>query len=614
MRLFAFPKSDLTIAISSSFALLNLRDQRKIRLVAVAQTFLNFFDLLGIALIGLIASLAVAGINSKSPGGLVTNLLETLSLDSLSLQWQSAILAILALGVFIARTLLSTFFIRKTLFFLGKCGAEIAADLFGKVLARPLTELSKHSFQQYLYFLTTGIETLTTRIIGTVVTLVSDMTLLILVLAALFYVSFPMTIVAIIVVGIMTWTLHRLTTARSKALGKTYSDLDISSRESVVDALTAFKEISPRGRFAHYESEFRKSRSKVSRALAEYIFMPYMGKYVIESSLMIVAFLVAGVLFLFTDALNAITSLSIFMAAGSRLAPAVLRIQQGFVRLNNSWGIAGSTLALIDEVRAVKSVSDVSKRFSDSHLGFTSKIDLIGATFRYPLANTQTLTSTNILINPGDSIALVGPSGSGKTTLCDLMMGLLVADSGEIYLSGVRPTEAIAKWPGVIGYVPQDIYISNASVAQNVALGFPLNDVSEDKIWQALEKAQIAEFISSLDDGLLTKLGDGGIKLSGGQRQRLGIARALLTKPKILFLDEATSALDSQTENQVSEAINSLKGEVTLVFIAHRLSTAKRADRVIYLEAGKVLAQGSFEEVKSSVPNFQKQAELMDLG
>jgi ATP-binding cassette, subfamily B, bacterial PglK len=614
MRPFSLGKSELIVVVRSSFSLLRLRDQRKIKLVAVGQTLLSFLDLLGIALIGLVAALAVTGINSKTPGGLANNLLEFLGLSSISFQWQAAILALLALTVFITRTLISMFFIRKTLFFLGKCAAELAADLFGKVLARPLTELNKHGFQQYLYFLTTGIETLTTRIIGTSVTLVSDTTLLIIVLAALFYVSLPMTIVAIIVVSIMSWTLHRLTTARAQSLGKTYSDLDIISRESVVDALTAFKEISPKAGFAHYEIEFRSSRSKVSRALAESTFMPYMGKYVIETSLMIVAFLVAGTLFLFTDALNAITALSIFMAAGARLAPAVLRIQQGLVRLNNSWGIAGSTLALIDEVKAVSSVVEKVKKFSDYHLDFTPKIELKNVAFRYPLSNSQTLAPTNIAIKSGESIALVGPSGSGKTSLCDLMMGFLIPDVGEIFISGVKPKEAIAKWPGAIGYVPQDIYISNATVAQNISLGFPVNVVSEENIWQALKKAQIADFISSLDNGLSTKLGDRGIKLSGGQRQRIGIARALLTKPKILFLDEATSALDSQTENDVAEAINALKGEVTLISIAHRLSTAKRADRVIYLEAGKVLAQGSFEEVKSSVPNFQQQAELMDLG
>jgi len=607
-------KSELLKVVKSSFALLGGRDQRKIKQVAAAQILLSFLDLLGIALIGLVASLAVTGINSKTPGGTVERFLGALKLDSLSFQSQTAILATLALAVFIIRTLLSMFFIRKTLFFLGRCGAEIAANLFGKVLARPLTGLGKYSSQQYIYSLTAGVETLTLRIIGSTVSLVADSALLIIVLAALVYANLPMTIVATLVVGAMSWVLHRLTTAKSKALGATYAGLDISSRESLVDAFTAFREIASRGRFAHFESEFRKSRGKVSGALAEYNFMPYIGKYVIETSIIIAAFTVAGAQFLFTDAIDAITTISIFMAAGSRLAPAVLRIQQGIVSLNNSWGIAGSTLALIDDVKDFKSIDDEVKKFSELHLGFNPKIDLDNVAFCYPLSNTQTLERTNLVINPGESIALVGPSGSGKTTLIDLMMGLLIPESGEITISGVSPNEAISKWPGAIGYVPQEIYISNATVAANVALGFPVDEVQEVNIWQALEKAQIADFIASLDDGLSTNLGDRGVKLSGGEKQRLGIARALLTKPKVLFLDEATSALDSQTEYKVSEAINVLKGEVTLICIAHRLSTAKRADRVIYLEAGKVIAQGSFEEVKSLIPDFQKQAELMDLG
>jgi ATP-binding cassette, subfamily B, bacterial PglK len=230
------------------------------------------------------------------------------------------------------------------------------------------------------------------------------------------------------------------------------------------------------------------------------------------------------------------------------------------------------------------------------------------------LAKEPTLRNIELEVKPGESIALVGPSGSGKTTLIDLMLGLLIPDSGSVFLSGVNPSQAILQWPGAIGYVPQDIYISNATVGENVALGFPIEEIHESKIWSALEQAQIASFISTLDKGLATNLGDRGVKLSGGQKQRLGIARALLTKPRILFLDEATSALDSQTEHDVSEAINGLKGEVTLIFIAHRLSTAKRADRVIYISAGEILAQGSFDEVKRAVPDFQKQAELMDLG
>lgn len=601
--------------IRSSFSLLAQQDRKKIKRVTAAQILLSFLDLLGIALIGIVASLSVTGINSSSPKGITEQLLVALKLDLLSFQSQTAILSTLALIVFVIRTFSSIYFMRKTLFFLGRCAAQIAANLLGKVLVRPLTELGKHSSQQYIYSLTVGVETIALRIIGSTISLIADTALLILVLAVLVYVNLPMTIVATLVVGTTSLVLHQLTSAKSKALGATYAGLDVSSRESLVDAFSAFREIASRGRFAHYESEFRRSRGKISGALAEYNFMPYMGKYVIETSIIIAAFTVAGAQFLLTDAKSAITTLSIFVAAGSRLAPAVLRIQQGIVGLNNSWGIAGSTLSLIEELKSVISPSGViASKFSDSHKSFVAGLTLRGVNFQYPLAKEPTLRNISLEVKPGESIALVGPSGSGKTTLIDLMLGLLIPDSGSISLSGTNPSQAISQWPGAIGYVPQNIYISNATVGENVALGFPIEEIDESKIWSALEQAQISSFISILNEGLGTKLGDRGVKLSGGQKQRLGIARALLTKPRILFLDEATSSLDSQTEHDVSEAINGLKGEVTLIFIAHRLSTAKRADRVIYISAGEILAQGSFDEVKHAVPDFQKQAELMDLG
>lgn len=606
-------KSKLFGVIRASLALLSERDQRKIQVVALIQMFLSFLDLLGIALIGLVASLAVSGINSKDPSGAVGRVLEGLSLGSQSFQAQTAILAAIAVLVFLARTLLSMFFIRRTLLFLGRCAAKIASDLFGRVLARPLTGLSKYSSQQYVYFLTSGVETLTLRIIGSSVTLLADITLLIFVLAALVYVNLPMTIAATLVVGAMAWVLHRLTTNRSKTLGSKYAGLDIASRESLIDSLNAFREISSKSRASHYQAKFASTRSEVSKALAESTFMPYLGKYVIESSIIIAAFLVAGAQFILSDAVDAVTTLSIFIAAGSRLAPAVLRIQQGILGLNNSWGIAGSTLSLIEELKNVIYPSGaISSRFSDLHKEFVAGLEVRGVNFQYPLANEPTLRNITLEVKPGESIAIVGPSGSGKTTLVDLILGLLIPNSGIVSLSGINPSQAISQWPGAIGYVPQDVYISNATVGENVALGFPIEEIDESKIWNALGQARMASFISTLDEGLATKLGDRGVKLSGGQKQRLGIARALLTKPRILFLDEATSALDSQTEHDVSEAINGLKSEVTLILIAHRLSTAKRADRIIYISAGEILAQGSFDEVKRAVPDFQKQAELMD--
>jgi ABC-type multidrug transport system fused ATPase/permease subunit len=171
--------------------------------------------------------------------------------------------------------------------------------------------------------------------------------------------------------------------------------------------------------------------------------------------------------------------------------------------------------------------------------------------------------------------------------------------------------EAIKKWPGAIGYVPQDIFISNRTIRENVCLGYPLGEVSDRDVWRALELAQLTDFIKNLPDGLDTLVGDRGSKLSGGQRQRLGIARALFTGPRMLVLDEATSALDSATEASISAAMRGLKGEVTVVLIAHRLSTVVDSDLILYLENGKLVKSGTFDEIRNSVPKFDEQAKLM---
>jgi ABC-type multidrug transport system fused ATPase/permease subunit len=169
------------------------------------------------------------------------------------------------------------------------------------------------------------------------------------------------------------------------------------------------------------------------------------------------------------------------------------------------------------------------------------------------------------------------------------------------------------KWPGAISYVPQDVYISKGSVRDNVALGYPVELATDALVDPALEIAHLDSFVRTLPDGIDTQVGERGTKISGGQRQRLGIARAMFTKPSMLVLDEATSALDGETEANISEAIQGLKGSVTVVMIAHRLSTVRNADLVVYMESGKILATGTFDEVRNLVPDFDKQAKLMGL-
>ena len=223
------------------------------------------------------------------------------------------------------------------------------------------------------------------------------------------------------------------------------------------------------------------------------------------------------------------------------------------------------------------------------------------------------LAAVSLNVPAGSSLAIVGPTGAGKSTLADLILGVLIPDSGVTLIGGFAPAEAIRKSPGAVGYVPQDVAMVNGTVRENVALGFPVEIIDDEWVWDALRRAHLGKFLRDSREGIDTLIGEHGIKLSGGQRQRLGIARALYTRPKLLVLDEATSALDAETEKAIAQTLKELEGTVTTVTIAHRLATIRHCDLVVYLEGGRVQAQGSFNEVRAMAPQFDRQAQLLGL-
>ena len=216
-------------------------------------------------------------------------------------------------------------------------------------------------------------------------------------------------------------------------------------------------------------------------------------------------------------------------------------------------------------------------------------------------------------IEPGEWVAVVGPSGSGKTTLIDLILGILKPTHGQVSISNVDPELAISFWPGSVTYVPQDSFINNGTIEQNVALGKEITDIDRDQVTECLSLVGLSDLVSKSSKGLKTEVGELGSKLSGGQRQRLGVARAFYPKPKLLILDEATSSLDNLSERLIINCLNSIRGKVTVISIAHRLSTVINSDKVIYIDQGKILASGSFNEVRHKVPNFDLQVKLSNI-
>lgn len=596
-----------------STRVLSRNDQRKIIAVIVLQIVFSLLDLIGVALIGIIGALAIRGVSSQQPGDRVAAALRILNLDNQEFQVQVFWLALAATMLLVSRTVLSIVFTRRTLRFLARRGAMITESLFSKMLSQSLMGIQKRSSQESLYALTSGVSVIVIGILGTIVAVIADASLLIVLSIGVFAVDPTTALLATVFFGLMGVVMYKSLHGRVQILGADDYKYTIQSNERILEVLGSYRENVVKNRRDYYVKEIGLLRQKLANVQAELSFIPYISKYVIETAVIIGAVLIGGIQFLLNDASRAVATLAIFLAAGTRIAPAVLRVQQGAILIKGNLAVATPTLDLIEELSNLQSTSIEDSNFESVHEGFEPRVELKEVNFKYPGANSRALNSVDLKISQGELVVLVGSSGAGKTTLVDVILGIIDSDSGVVSISGAKPLDAILRWPGAIAYVPQDVVIVNSTIRENVTMGYESSEVPEEAIWEALQLAQLDDLVKSLPEGIDSHVGDRGTKLSGGQRQRLGIARALLTKPKLLVLDEATSSLDGETEANISQALSSLQGEVTIILIAHRLSSVRTAEKVIYLSEGRVICEGSFEFVRNTVPNFDKQAKLMGL-
>jgi ABC-type multidrug transport system fused ATPase/permease subunit len=348
-------------------------------------------------------------------------------------------------------------------------------------------------------------------------------------------------------------------------------------------------------------------------------------KYVLEATLIVASFALAIIQFVTKDLTAAATTVAIFLTAGFRIIPAMLRLQAAGINIRNGNEGARSTFELADYLRdnpnsvevgksgLSTNPRDIKELVARGHLDFAPEVVLDRVSVRYPGASQWAVDSVSAHIPAGTSLALVGSSGAGKSTLADAILGVLHPQGGSVTIGGVTPVQAVERWPGALAYVPQAVALVEGSVRENVALGLPRAAVDDDRVWEALHRAHLGEFLQASREGLDTEVGERGIRLSGGQRQRLGIARALYTRPRLLVLDEATSALDAETELAIVETLQELSGSVTTVTIAHRLATVRTVDRLMFMRDGVVICSGSFDEVRGQVPDFDRQAALLGL-
>lgn len=602
------------IQVKKCLELLSNSDIKKLKFAIFIQSVLSILDLAGVALVGLLGVIAVSGVSSQSPGSKTLQFLNFIHFQNLTLQQQTAILGVSAALVMILRTILSVLSTKRILYFLSQKSSMISKNLFQKLMSQELVLSQRINPQDLMFSLTTGVSLISLGVIGVLLLAISDFVLLTVLFTGLLFVNPVMSVGTTLFFSLAAYVLFKAMASRSRQLGMKQSELGVESNRLIQETMLVFRELLVSSRRERYINRYEQNRDLSSRVQAEITFMPNISKYFLEALLILGALAAGATQFLFEDAGSAVATLSIFLAAGFRIAPAVMRIQQNAVAIQGALGGAKSTLDLVDFLNEVPNEEFLNEAvFTIQHLGFSPDIIMEDVSFSYPSNTFNSVSNVNLKISPGSFTAIVGPSGAGKSTLIDLILGVHTPNTGRVLISNFPPRVAASKWRGAMSYMPQEIYLGPGSIRENLALGLNNENIDADHFYEALEKAHLAEYVFSLPEGIETKIGDRGIRLSGGQRQRLGIARTLLSKPKVIILDEATSALDSEAEEVVATSLKELKGRSTLVVVAHRLSTVRDADQVVYVNEGKIEAIGSFNEVRAIIPNFDKQANLLGL-
>jgi ABC-type multidrug transport system fused ATPase/permease subunit len=588
--------------------LLSTSDRKKLSLLTLLQVSLNLLDLAGIAAIGMLGALTISGVSGAAPGDRVSKVLDLLRLSELNIQQQATVLGFGAGVLLITKTVLSAYLTRTSLRFLGLKSVEISKSLVQRLLNSDLSIIHARSKQQNLFAITTGSSAITLGVVGAVVSLFADISLTVLIFTGLFVVDWSLSLSTIFLFGIVVIVVHRFLSNSARSLGSRMANLTVQSNQEVIDSLENFREIATRGQRHNFAARIGETRTSLAKTSSDLTFLPNISKYIVELTVVFGGLFVGSIQFVRQDAMHAVATLTVFVAASTRIAPAILRIQQSAVSLRVNLTACEAALELDVALQEIEINQTI--RQNSWEKGSEMTINLKDLYFSYPSFAIQDVT---LEIEPKTFIAIVGPSGSGKTTFVDLLLGVLKPLSGTIQFDGENAAEFIRHNPGAVGYVPQEVRIIRGSVRENILFGFSHKEYSDDHIWEALEIACLKETIMGFSDKLDTPIGDGHRSLSGGQRQRLGIARAVLTSPGLIVFDEATSALDAETESEINRSLSKLKVTATVVMIAHRLSTIQAASKVLYLEHGKILAEGSFEEVRKLIPNFDKQANILGL-
>ena len=417
--------------------------------------------------------------------------------------------------------------------------------------------------------------------INSIMSLLVDGFMALFILIFLLTSSLEMTLIVLFFAAICIILHFRIYKGKIKSTGEEEAQGQVLIAKSVLQALNGVKEIKVMASEKYFTRRFASVSYSTIKTRERVQSLRQLPKLFIESLCFSGAFIVVAVAIVSgIDMESLVPQLGLFVIAAFKLLPAISRLVTSVTEILR-------LAPAVDQVYSALFELDTSfGQFQPAPAGVvnTGDITLSGVTFKYPKSRRPVLENISLTIPKNTSVAFVGESGAGKTTLVDIILGVLAPQEGYVAYQGQSIHHHFDQWIKNVGYIPQVIYLLDETILENVAFGIEKDQIDEAKVWRALEEAQLKEYVESLPDGLLTTVGERGVRMSGGQRQRIGIARALYHDPPILVLDEATSSLDNKTETAVMDAIKGLKGSKTMLIVAHRLTTIAHCDVVFQVK------------------------------
>jgi ABC-type multidrug transport system fused ATPase/permease subunit len=603
-------------AVRTSLRQFSPSERRHFVALLVGRALTGVLDILGVLLIGVIGAIAAGTLATSSVSGVSILGVKVSSLGTSYL----LPLAATTLVFFIAKAVLAVAMTRSLTRFIATFEHRTATALTARILNGSLSELEQWSKSELTFGLTYSMNAAYGRLLSYFATVTTEGFLLVLIATVLFIVN-PLTMLAVVgYFAIVGAVIQVFIGRRQQRAGTIVAEATLSATDTLDESIGAFREIFTMSRQGFFVQRFGRARERLANANAEGQYLMSLPRYIVEALLMLGAVALIASQLISNNLATAATTLGIFLAAGFRIMASLLPLQNAAGSIGLVASEARTAHLLLDRYPHSSNDKFAASASPSGHRSMPESSPRTGlaimmrdVTFAYDGALGPALSSVDLTISAGEYSAVIGASGAGKSTLADLLLGLIQPEKGTIELDGISPRDLDVLHPGSIAYVPQKPGLVSGSIAENVALGHDLSDIDLEKVEWALTQANLQSFVSGLDQGALTNVGKQNNALSGGQIQRLGLARALYTSPRLLVLDEATSALDAESESVVGDSLRQLYGKVTLVVIAHRLSTVQHADVVHLMEDGRITASGSFAHLLRTVPIVAHYAELMAL-